>query len=61
MMVEGCGQYEIVISTLTVTTVALFGWLMKAKADHFKDLRDALAEANERAARRHQPNDETRG
>ena len=46
-------QYVLVIQCLAGVVVALFGWLMKAKADHFKDLREALSEARRRASGAH--------
>lgn len=44
-----CDLYLKAIYGLVAVIGGLFGWLMKAKAEHYKDLREAVAEARKRA------------
>lgn len=43
------GKYEMAIGALVAAVVGLFGWYMKAKADHYKDLRDGIDHARRAA------------
>lgn len=43
------GQYQLAIGALTAAVGALFGWYMKAKADHYRDLREGIEHARRAA------------
>lgn len=44
-----CDLYLNAIYGLLTVVGGLFGWLMKAKTDHYNDLRETIAEARKRA------------
>lgn len=44
-----CEIYIRAIYGLLGVVGGLFGWLMKAKTDHFHDLKESIAEARKRA------------
>ena len=38
-------NYEMAIKALVAAVVGIFGWLMKAKADHYRDMREGIEHA----------------